>query len=124
MKKKRIESIKIKESYFFHSHPNDSSFSPADISLAKRLNMKSMNIVSNKYDYSLSGDWTKAELITEQYNSLKVVSMKKGQKEYDKLRSEGLNDKDAQNIAWSNASHTINNGLATKFGLKYKRIIK
>ena len=120
-----VQADKLKETYFFHSHPNGSSFSPGDVSVAARLNLKSMNAVHGKYSYKIKPkkglNWSSVKNPNTEYLILKDKLHDSGQVIYEDLIKNGMEWREASKKAWMLQSHRIIRELARKFNLSYTR---
>jgi len=118
----------MRGSNFYHSHPNDSAFSSADFVTARLLEFDSMNVTSEKYNYTLKSSakstWGNKTNIETEYKKIKAAHTKPGQVYYDALRADGLDDAQAQRIAWAENTHSINLEMAEKFNLEYERKLR
>lgn len=103
-----------------HNHPESSSFSPSDMSIACRLEcVKEMRVIAHdgtKYYLEIgSGKRPEFHIIDDEYHKIKNTLNPKYQKIFDKT-------KDSKST-WKEHSHEINEKLAETFGWGYRREI-
>jgi len=113
LRRQKIHSLTM-----IHNHPNSSSFSDSDLIFAKRVRLKRLRVISDKYRYEIYpkklGDWPDAMAVRMKYLEEKSKTY---YKYYNKVHSGLLGPREA----WQQHSHEIMKNLSKRFDLVYKR---
>jgi SPP1 gp7 family putative phage head morphogenesis protein len=121
--KKYHEDLKGGELY--HTHPNGSSFSGADIGVLADFKLKKMVAVADNASYEVSlkqgGEFVKPIVYKEDLNFHVNELFGEYKPQLDDLIASGMPYDDAVKIVWREHSHAAVKRLSDKWDLDYKR---